>query len=87
MDLHAVLGEHRADVLDRVLIEAVLERERLELGCLDAAALLRLGDQLVERSDVVCRVQRYLLGCSGGSVTASETSTPAGEQANDSAHP
>ena len=32
VDFHAVLGEDHADVLDRLLVEAVLERERLELG-------------------------------------------------------
>jgi hypothetical protein len=60
-----VLGEDRADVLERLLVEAVLECERLELGGLDASTLLRVGDQLVERSDLMCRFQRCLLGVSG----------------------
>ena len=79
-DFHAVLGEDHADVLERLLVEAVLERERLELAGLDPPALLRVGHQLVERSNVVCRFQRCLLGL-GGSGTASETSMLAGSQA------
>jgi hypothetical protein len=76
-----VLAEDRADVLERVLVEAVLECERLELGGLDASTLLRFGDQLVERSDLMCRVQRVSPWCVGGSVTAGETSAPARAQA------
>jgi hypothetical protein len=57
-DFNAMLGEDRADMLERLFVEAVLEGERLELCGLDPTALLRVGDQLVERSDVVCRFQR-----------------------------
>ena len=44
----ATLGEERLERRDGVLVELVLEHERVELGGLDLAALLRLGGERVQ---------------------------------------
>ena len=55
--LDAACLELAAELLDLVLVELVLERQRLELGFLDRAALLGVLDEDGERMTVEQRVQ------------------------------
>jgi hypothetical protein len=46
------IGERRAHLVESRLVEVELERKRLELRCLDTAALLRVGQESVNCRDV-----------------------------------
>ena len=50
--LDAALGEEREQRAHALLVELVLERKRLELLCLDLAALFSVGDEGVKCRDI-----------------------------------
>ena len=63
VDRDRAVGQRGADIVDRGLVEVELERKRFELRCLDAAALLRLGEECINGRDIDRGVQRKSFRC------------------------
>jgi hypothetical protein len=64
VDRDRAVGQRGADIVDGGLVEVELERKRLELRCLDAAALLRLREECINGRDFDRGVQRKFLSVS-----------------------